>query len=82
MELIIVSIGNILCFIIGAIIGQKTSRNESININPIKAIDTAITEHREVKEKQEEDEYNKTIMYNIDNYDGTGLGQKNLPTKR
>ena len=70
-----------LCFIIGAVIGQKAARQETIEMNPIKAVNKAITEHKDSKEKQAEDEYIKTLMYNIDHYDGTGAMQKTLPRK-
>ena len=84
--LLIVSIGimNILCFFVGAKIGQKVVNKETIempNLNPLKAIDNAKQEKKERKEKEAEDEYVKTIMYNIDNYDGTSKGQKTIPRR-
>ena len=56
--LIIASIGimNILCFFIGARVGQKVVRQEKIELNPIKAINKAKEENREKKEKELEDE--------------------------
>ena len=70
-----------LCFLCGAIVGQKTIKGESVVIpNPIKSI----KEHKEIKESIEE--YNKeieaynTILENIDNYDGTSSGQKEIPS--
>lgn len=82
--LIIASIGimNILCFFIGARVGQKVIRQEKIELNPIKAINKAKEENREKKEKELEDEYIKTIMHNIDNYNGTSLGQKDIPSRK
>lgn len=71
--------------IIGASIGQKVVRQEKIempNLNPIKAVNKAITEHKESKEKQAEDEYYKTILHNAEVYDGTATGQKKVPTVR
>lgn len=84
--LLIVSIGimNILCFFVGAKIGQKVVNKETIeipNLNPIKALYNAKQEKKERKEKEAEDEYVKTIMYNIDNYDGTSKGQKTIPRR-
>lgn len=75
---------NILCFFVGAKIGQKVVNKETIeipNLNPIKALDNAKQEKKERKEKEAEDEYVKTIMYNIDNYDGTSKGQKTIPRR-
>lgn len=78
----------ILCTIVGVFIlvaytlglknGQKISRNEDIqlpNVNPVTAISKEIEKHEE-KKKQEAYE---VMMSNIDNYDGTGLGQKEIP---
>lgn len=78
----------ILCTIFGAFIlvayslglknGQKLSKSEEIvmpELNPVKAIQKEI-ESTEEKRKQEAFD---VMMDNIDNYDGTGLGQKNIP---
>lgn len=78
--LLIVSIGimNILCFFVGAKIGQKVSRGETIevpNLNPMNVIRNEIDSFEERKEQ----ERYKTIMDNIDNYDGTSIGQKDIP---
>ena len=82
--LIIVSIGimNILCFFIGARVGQKVVRQEKIELNPIKVLNKSKEERKEKKEKELEDEYIKTVMYNIDNYNGTSIGQKDIPSRK
>ena len=77
--ILIVSIGaiNILCFLIGAKTGQKVIKGESIelpNANPIKVIETIKEDKRQ---KKEEENFNINLE-NIDNYDGTGLGQKDF----
>lgn len=84
--LLIITIGltNLFCFIIGAKVGQKVVKGEPVelpNLNPVKAVNNAITEHKDNKEKQAEDEYIKALMYNIDHYDGTGAMQKELPRR-
>lgn len=78
----------ILCTIFGVFIlvayslglknGQRLSKNEEVvvpNVNPVKVVTQEIEKHEERK-KQEREEI---IDYNIDNYDGTGLGQKDVP---
>ena len=78
----------ILCTIVGVFIivsyslglknGQRLSKNEEVvvpNVNPVKVVTQEIEKHEERK-KQEREEI---IDYNIDNYDGTGLGQKDVP---
>lgn len=75
--IVVVSTLNIGCFLIGAKVGQKVSRDETIelpNLNPIKVA-------REIKENREADKVQnkiETIMQNIDSYDGTGYGQKDV----
>ena len=80
MEIIlifVVGILNIGCFLIGAKVGQKVVKGEPIEIpslNPMKA-------YREAQDrKQAEREANKQdlIMQNIETYDGTSAGQKEV----
>jgi uncharacterized protein YneF (UPF0154 family) len=80
MELMLVALVgtlNVMCFLIGAKVGQKVSRDETIelpNLNPMKAI-------REMQDKREAERVQdkiETIMQNIDNYDGTSAGQRDV----
>lgn len=80
--LLITVASNIICFIIGAKIGQMIVRQETITLNPIKAVDNAITEHKEAKIKEAEDEYFKAIYQNIDNYTGDSIGQVDIPRRK
>ena len=78
----------ILCTIFGIFIlvayslglknGQRLSKNEEVvvpNINPVKVVTEEIEKHEEKKKQQAYE----VMMSNIDNYDGTGLGQKDIP---
>lgn len=78
ITIIIVSIGNILCFLIGAKIGQMVLQNETIKLDPIKAIKEEIKETKIEKENDIEKSKIEKQMFNIDNYDGTGLGQQDI----
>ena len=68
------------CFLLGAKVGQTVSKGEtietpSISVNPLEA-------HRKREAKREalaEQERFETIMQNIENYDGTGNNQKDVP---
>lgn len=68
---------NVVCFLIGVKVGQKVVKGEEIElptINPMKA-------YREAQErKQAEREADKldTILANIEAYDGTSIGQKDV----
>lgn len=77
----VIGIMNILCFFIGAKIGQKVARNETITMPKIEPVKT-IREYNEQKEVRMEQERDRVIAENIDNYDGTGLGQKDVPKVR
>ena len=74
---LVVSILNVVCFLIGAKVGQKVDKGESIEIpslNPMKA-------YREREDRlQAEKEQNaiETVMHNIEVYDGTSNGQKDV----
>lgn len=76
--LLISSISNILCFLIGAKIGQKTIKGEDIEINPIKVIKEDIEEAKINKEIELQNQEFKKELENIDNYDGTSINQKEL----
>lgn len=80
--LIILAVGalSVVCFFVGAKVGQAASRGEDIKIpNPI---DAAIERHEQREAKREaaqEAERLDVILDNINNYNGTGSGQKNVP---
>ena len=67
----------IVCFYVGAKVGQSVSKGEDIQtptINPLKAY----REHEQRKEAEKEQNRMETIMQNIEAYDGTGEGQKDV----
>lgn len=73
---------NLLSFALGAKIGQKVVRQETISLSPVKAVKKAITEHKETVAKEEEDEYFEAIRKNIDNYTGDSIGQVDIPRRK
>ena len=78
--IICIGLMNILCFFIGAKIGQKVVKNEELKLpNPIKTIKEDVVAYEETKEAMKEQEKLDTIAYNIDMYDGTSIGQKEIP---
>ena len=82
MEIILCTVFGVfilLSFVIGVRIGQKVNNDEPIRLNPIRAIDE-YKEEKEVKRQIKEAESKLNVMFdNIDTYDGTGLGQKDIP---
>lgn len=68
----------IACFFVGAKVGQQVSKGEPVElpeVNPMKLIQ----ERREKKAAEEEKNRLDTIIRNVDRYDGTGLGQEDVP---
>ncbi len=77
--LIILTVGalNAVCFLIGAKVGQKVSKDEPIEIpsfNPLKAY----REAQDRREAEREQDKLDTILQNIEAYDGTGARQKDV----
>ena len=77
--LIILTVGilNIGCFFIGAKVGQKVVKGEPIEIpslNPMKAY----REAQDRKQAEKEADRLDTILQNIETYDGTSAGQKDV----
>ena len=75
--LAIASLSNIACFVIGAAVGQKVVKGESIetpSVSPMKAY----RDRKAQKEAEAEKSKIDTILRNIDIYDGTGYGQEEV----
>ena len=71
---------NIVCFFIGAKVGQTVAKGERIEtptINPMKAV----REHKAKKEAEMAQDRANVIMRNIDRYDGTSKGQEDVPRR-
>lgn len=73
---------NIVCFFVGAKVGQQVAKGEPVklpNMNPVEIV----REHHQKKETEratkEQSDYLETILENIDNYVGTEYGQKDVP---
>ena len=69
-------------FTIGLSFGVKLRNNEKIeipNLNPVKAVKKAVKESKQERENEKEKTLFEIEMANIDSYDGTGFGQKELP---
>ena len=73
----VMALSNILCFIIGARVGQKVSKGEPVELPKIDPMN-AVREHRAKKEDQMQQDRINTILGNIDRYDGTPHGQEEV----
>lgn len=73
---VIVCALNIVCFAYGARLGQKVAKGEEIKI--VEPIKNPIKEYLKGKEAETEQKKIDTIMQNIETYNGTSAGQKDV----
>ena len=68
---------NILCFVVGAKVGQNVSKGEDIKIPSASPLE-AVREHKAQKEAEMAQRKSDTILRNIEVYDGTPYGQEDV----
>lgn len=68
---------NMACFFIGAKIGQKVDKGEEIEVPTINPMEN-YRKYQESKAEKEEQRRMTILMENIENYNGTGMGQKDI----
>lgn len=82
MEIALIAItcvSNIICLFAGAMVGQKSVREQNIELpNPIKAIKDTVEKYKEDREAREEQERLERNLRNIEKYDGSELGQEEV----
>ena len=78
LTIVAISLLNIICFIIGAKVGQKTVKGEKIELPKLNPMEV-YREHQEKKEASKEMDKLETILRNIERYDGTTRGQEDVP---
>ena len=78
--LLILTVGAlcIACFFVGAKVGQKVAKGEPIEVK-VPSPMQAIREREDKREAKREQDRIDTILRNIENYDGTGNGQEEVP---
>ena len=69
---------NIVCFVIGAKVGQAVDNGEKVELSIPSPIE-AIRAHQDRREAERQQDRLDIIMRNIDSYDGTGNGQQEVP---
>lgn len=78
LTMVAISLLNILCFITGAIVGQKVVKGEKIELPKLNPMEI-YKEHQEKKEVEKEKDKLETILRNIERYDGTSAHQEDVP---
>lgn len=69
---------NILCFLAGAKVGQAVVNGEKVELPTVNPIEAARS-HISKKEAQMDQDRMDVILRNIERYDGTSLGQEDVP---
>jgi hypothetical protein len=70
---------NVVCFFVGAKVGQTVVKGKEIETPKIPSPITAYKAHREAEEAEAEKNRLDVILANIERYDGTGNGQEDVP---
>ena len=68
------------CFLVGAKVGQTVSKGEDIKLPKVNP-GAAKKERKDRQTAEREQERVNTILENIENYDGTGAFQKDVPRR-
>ena len=76
--LVVMGAVNLLCFVVGAKVGQAVSKGEKIELPKIDLM-RAYREQQDKQEARRKQEEFEAILHNVDNYDGTPYGQKDIP---
>ena len=76
--LLVMGAVNILCFIIGAKVGQAVVKGEKVEMPTVNPL-TLYREHKDKREAEREQDKIEAVMRNIESYDGTGRGQEDIP---
>lgn len=82
MEVVLIIYGISMCiaFLLGASVRVEKTEKKKVTLNPIKIIEQKKIEKEIKKEIDKQDEIIKAIEFNIDNYNGTAMGQKQIPS--
>jgi hypothetical protein len=75
--LAVMGIVNVLCFLIGAKVGQTVCRGEEVKLPSVSPVE-AVREHRDKREARAEQDKIDKVMRNIERYDGTPNGQEDV----
>ncbi len=70
---------NVVCFFIGAKVGQTVAKGKEIELPKIDGPVTAYKRHTATKEAEAEKNRLDVILRNIERYDGTANGQEDVP---
>jgi hypothetical protein len=80
LTLVITGTLNVVCFLIGVSIRQKVDRGETVEMPKIPSPVKIVNSMRGDRIAKAEQQKYETIFQNLEAYDGTGFGQKDIPS--
>lgn len=78
LVLAVAMVANIFCFLIGAKVGQAVAKGEKVELPKVNPME-AIREYQNKREAEREQDRMSVVLGNIDAYDGTSNGQRDVP---
>lgn len=78
--LIVMCLSNILCFMIGAKVGQAVSKGERVELPKVDPMKAA-RERQDRKEAEKDQAWLDAVKRNIDTYNGSAEGQTDIPVR-
>lgn len=76
--LLVMAMANIICFMVGAKVGQAVSKGEEVKIPTLNPLEIYKT-HRENKTAEAEMNRLDAVLQNLESYNGTEAGQQDIP---
>ena len=76
--LIVFGIFILISFVMGVVLGQKLNKGEEIKVNPVEIVQDHIEDTKSKRKSQIEQEELDRMLQNIDNYNGSGIGQLDI----
>lgn len=76
----LIGVGLYCCFLHGVMVGRNADKHKKVERPKIDFMKST-QDARSKREAQREKEYLDALLRNIDNYDGTGFGQEELPRR-
>ena len=76
--ILVVGAVNILCFMVGAKVGQTVTKGEEVKLPKLNPVE-AVQEYREKREAEKESSWLDTVLSNVENFNGSAEGQKDVP---
>ena len=74
--------GMLAAFVVGAKVSQAVSKGEKVELpipNPVEAVRESVERREARREAKAKDDWFEAVMQNVDNYNGTPMGQREVP---